>query len=63
MTPDNVDDVMEELGGEKVLFAVTPSEYERLSLDFAEILKYINNQRAILIRYQDYYEGGEDTRP
>jgi len=66
VTPANVDEIMEQakaMGREQVFFALSPAEYQRLSLDLAEIRKYINNQRAILIRYQDYYEGGEDARP
>ena len=64
ITPKNFSDIMEELkasGREQVLIAVTPSQYRRLSLDLGEIRKYINNQRAILIRYQDYYESSDSS--
>jgi len=62
VTPENFSQIMgelEESGREQVLIAITPSQYRRLSLDFSEIRKYINNQRAILIRYQEYYESSD----
>jgi hypothetical protein len=65
VTPENVDfilDSLDESGNEQVLIALTPGEYERLSIDIAELRRYINNQRAILIRYQKYYESDETTQ-
>lgn len=64
VTPENFSQIMgelEESGREQVLIAITPSQYRRLSLDFSEIRKYINNQRAILIRYQEYYESSDSS--
>ena len=64
VTPENVDSVMDDLESEskeKVLVALTPEQYQSLSVDLAEIREYINNQRAILIRYQDYYEANRPT--
>jgi len=65
VTPQNIEfilDSLDESGNEQVLIALTPNDYERLSIDIAELRRYINNQRAILIRYQKYYESDETTR-
>ena len=64
VTPDNVDDIMsmlEESDNNLVVFGVTPSDYEDLSLNMSEIRNHINTQRRILLQYKLYYEGGSSS--
>lgn len=64
VTPSTVDEIMEDLveeGQRQVLIGMTPSDYERLSMDLIDLISLINRYRSILIQYQTYYEGG--TRP
>lgn len=66
VTNENADEIFDELmnsGNEPVIFGVTPSGYERLSINFAEIRNYINIQRQIILRYKQYYEGSTDSPP
>lgn len=59
ITRDNVDEILNRLerAGEKpVVIGITPTGYQRLSINFAEIRQHINSQRNILLRYKQYYE-------
>ena len=64
ITPENAEEILTQLkdsGHEPVIFGLTSSGYERLSLNFAEIRKHINTQRRILLQYKQYYE--DSTSP
>lgn len=59
ITRDNVDEILNRLersGEEPVVIGITPTGYQRLSINFAEIRQHINSQRNILLRYKQYYE-------
>ena len=59
ITPDNVDAVFKtfkEGNTDLVLFALTDNGYEQLSLSMAEIRNYIAAQRAVILKYKQYYE-------
>ena len=63
ITPENADEVFEYLnqqGSDPVLFGLTDRGYEKLSIDFLKIRQHINNQRNILLRYKEYYEGDDN---
>ena len=62
VTPDNADDYfqkMRENGDSIALFALTADGYKALSLDMAQLLELISQQRAIIIAYEDYYNSVE----
>jgi hypothetical protein len=64
VTPDNVDDVFAKLKDKNfdlVLFGVTDEGYEQLSITMAEIRNYIKTQKAIIIKYKEYYEPNKLT--
>jgi hypothetical protein len=59
ITPENAEQVFEKLRSENmdvVLIGLTDVGYEQLSLTMAEIKNYISQQRAIIIKYKEYYE-------
>lgn len=59
ITPQNADQVWAELKSKNVdlvLFGLTDNGYEELSINIAEIRNLIASQRAIIIKYQEYYE-------
>lgn len=59
VTPSNVDEVfraMAERGDDAVLFTITADGYKELSVTMAELRNLIVTQRAIIIKYQQYYE-------
>lgn len=59
ITPENADKVWADLKAKNmdlVLFAVTDDGYEELAVTMTEIRGYINAQRQIIIKYQEYYE-------
>jgi hypothetical protein len=59
VTEENIDEVWRELeaaGKPVVLFALTHEGYEALALNNAEVIRYLSEQKAILIAYKEYYE-------
>ena len=59
VTPDNIEQVFKDLedsGQHIVLIALTSDGYRRLSLNMADLLKLVQQQRAIIAAYQKYYE-------
>ena len=59
VTEENVDEVWRELeasGKPIVLFALTHDGYEALALNNADIIRFLSEQRAVIIAYKEYYE-------
>lgn len=59
VTPENAEQVWKKLKEENtdlVLFAITDDGYEQLALTIAELRNFIASQRAIIIKYKEYYE-------
>jgi len=59
VTEENIDDLWRELeaaGKPIVLFALTHEGYEALALNNADIIRYLSEQRAVVIAYKEYYE-------
>lgn len=59
VTPDNIEQVFKDLedsGQHVVLIALTSDGYEKLSLNMADLLKLVQQQRAIIAAYRKYYE-------
>lgn len=59
ITEDNAAEIfakLKEEGVDPVLFGLTDKGYEALSLNMAEIRRYIILQKEILKQYRDYYE-------
>jgi hypothetical protein len=59
VTKENVNEVWAELeasGKSVVLFALTADGYENLALNNADIIRYLSEQRAVVVAYKEYYE-------
>ena len=59
ITPENAEAVFQKLRDENmdvVLIGLTDTGYEQLSLTMAEIKNYIAQQKAIIVKYKEYYE-------
>jgi|TARA_B110000037_G_scaffold88426_1_gene104785 hypothetical protein len=59
VTRENVEEVWAELeasGKSIVLFALTHEGYENLALNNADIIRYLSEQKAVIIAYKEYYE-------
>lgn len=59
VTPENAALVFEKLkenGTNPVLFALTDDGYQALSLNFADIQRYVNESNGVVIGYKEYYE-------
>ena len=59
ITPENTETVFQKLRDENidvVLIGLTDVGYEQLSLTMAEIKNYIAQQKAIIVKYKEYYE-------
>ena len=62
ITPENAPQVwarLKEKGDDTALFAITDNGYEALALTIAELRSLIAQQRAIVIKYKEYYEPQE----
>lgn len=59
ITPENAEAVFQKLRDENmdvVIIGLTDTGYEQLSLTMAEIKNYIAQQKAIIVKYKEYYE-------
>lgn len=59
ITESNVDEVWQRLRDRNidvVLFGLTDKGYENISVNLAELLRYINEQNQIISKYREYYE-------
>lgn len=62
LTKDNVESKLQEMadkGESFVFFAVTPQGYQNLSLNIAELRRYIQQQNAVIATMKNYYEPEE----
>lgn len=48
-------------GQQPVFFALTAKGYENVSLNLAELLKILQEQRSVIVAYQNYYEKTDRT--
>jgi hypothetical protein len=56
VTKDNIDEVFEKLKGDKVLFGLTPKNYENIALNLSDLRAYIAQQKSIIILYENSYD-------
>jgi hypothetical protein len=59
ITPENSEEMwakLKEENADLVLFGLTDEGYEQLAISIAEIRNFIARQRAIIIKYREYYE-------
>lgn len=52
ITPENIDEVFNNMTGEKVLFAVTANGYENIALNISDIRAMIQQQQRIIAIYE-----------
>jgi hypothetical protein len=63
ITPDNINNVFADLQDENkqvVLIAITPEGMQNLTLNMADLLKLVQQQKQIIAAYKKYYE---ETQP
>jgi hypothetical protein len=57
VTPENLEEFIakfeEESGGVAVFFALSVPDYENMSLNVAELRRYINQQKSLILYYED----------
>lgn len=56
VTPDNFEEVFANLKGDKVLFALTSKGYEDIALNLSDVRAYIQQQKRIIILYQNVWK-------
>ena len=59
VTPGNSEEVfakLESQGENLVLFTLSDDGYQQLAITIGELRNYINTQRAIILKYKEYYE-------
>ena len=64
LTPENFEEKVAELskdGRPIVFFALTDKGYENLSLNFNDIRSYIQQQKAIIAAYENYYKNANEA--
>lgn len=67
ITPENAEKIWNDLresNTDLVLIGLTDDGYEQLAISIAEIRNFIAQQRAIIIKYKEYYEPAkEEVKP
>jgi hypothetical protein len=56
VTPENIEEFLqrfEEEAGINVFFALSVPDYENMSLNVAELRRYIDQQRAVILYYEE----------
>ena len=64
LTPENFEEKVAELsknGRPVVFFALTDKGYENLSLNFSSIRAFIQQQKAIIVAYENYYKNANEA--
>ena len=59
VTPENMEEFLakfEEEAGVNVFFAMSVPDYENMSLNVAELRRYINQQKALIVYYEESIE-------
>jgi hypothetical protein len=59
ITPENFEQKLQQLKNsneEYVFFALSTTGYENLSVNMANLLRFIREQNAIIVAYKSYYE-------
>ena len=59
ITDKNIQQIFDEMkinGKEKVLYAISVEDYEKLAINLAQIKKYLIIQNETIKSYKDYYE-------
>lgn len=59
---ENVEEVWQRLSDENkdiVLFGLTDDGYEALAINLSDIMTLVQQQKAIIVAYKDYYEDAE----
>ena len=62
ITPEELNGIFDKLekdGEPIVIYSLTTEGYSQLSLNFADILKLVSQQKAIIEAYKEYYEQTE----
>jgi hypothetical protein len=56
VTPENLDEFLERFereNGDIVFFAISVPHYENLSLNMADLKRYIGQQKSLIVYYED----------
>ncbi len=56
ITEENLEEKIKEIQGKTgntVVFAITPKGYENLALGIAELRRYVKDQQAIIVYYEE----------
>ena len=64
ITPEELNGIFDKLkkdGEPVVIYALTTEGYSQLALNFADILKLVSQQKAIIDAYKEYYEQTEKS--
>lgn len=59
VTPENMEEFLErfeEESGTTVFFAMSVPDYENMSMNVAELRRYINQQKALVVYYEESIE-------
>lgn len=59
VTPENMEDFLqrfEEESGTTVFFALSVPDYENMSMNVAELRRYIDQQKALIVYYEESIE-------
>jgi|TARA_A200000159_G_scaffold146234_1_gene152411 hypothetical protein len=56
VTADNIDEIFAEMKGDKVFFALTTDNYNKIALNLSDLRAYISQQKSIIILYENAFD-------
>lgn len=56
VTAENIDELFAEMKGDKVFFALTTDNYNKIALNLSDLRAYISQQKSIIILYENAFE-------
>lgn len=56
VTAENIDEIFAEMKGDKVFFALTTDNYNKIALNLSDLRAYISQQKSIIILYENAFD-------
>jgi len=56
VTEENIDEIFAEMKGDKVFFALTSDNYNKIALNLSDLRAYISQQKSIILLYENVWD-------
>lgn len=56
VTEENIDEIFAKMKGDKVFFALTSDNYNKIALNLSDLRAYISQQKSIILLYENVWD-------